>query len=380
MPGYDPARRLRLFPVTAGVVQVPDGARLALDGHDLEALARDHGTPLYLYDQATLDRAVDRYRRALETAYPGPSAITYAAKAFLCLAVAQWAGARGLSIDCSSAGEIAVARAAGVDRARIVAHGVNKSPADLAAALDDAGTLVVDHPAEVEQLVRLAPGQWQRLPAVWLRFRPGVAVDTHDHTQTGQADSKFGMDAAEVRRAAARCLQAGLPLTGLHFHLGSQFDDPAPIGRALDAMLDLAASLARAPGWTPQVLSPGGGWGVAYHEDNLPHPSVEDYVQFISSHVAAGCRRRDLPLPRLHLEPGRSLVARAGVALYRVGAVKHTAGRRWLLLDGGLADNPRRALYGARYSALPVRAPGRPSAGPAWLAGPYCESGDVLAA
>jgi diaminopimelate decarboxylase len=126
------------------------------------------------------------------------------------------------------------------------------------------------------------------------------------------------------------------------------------------------------------ALCPGGGWGVAYHEDDLPHPPVEAYVRLIAESIVAGCRQRELPLPHLHLEPGRSLVARAGVALYRVGAVKQTGHRRWVLLDGGMTDNPRPALYGARYSALPVWQPRRPEAGPAWLAGPFCESGDVL--
>src|SRR5690606_5067906 len=136
-------------------------------------------------------------------------------------------------------------------------------------------------------------------------------------------------------------------------------------------------------GWLPKTLSPGGGWGVAYHEDELPQPSVDAYVAFIAQRMIEGCQGRGLPLPRLQVEPGRSLVARAGVALYRVGAVKKTPARRWLLVDGGMADNPRPALYGARYSALPVNSPDRPlledaTYGAAWLAGPYCESGDVL--
>jgi diaminopimelate decarboxylase len=131
-------------------------------------------------------------------------------------------------------------------------------------------------------------------------------------------------------------------------------------------------------GWLPQVLSPGGGWGVAYHEDELPHPPVEEYVRFIAANLAGLCRERNLPLPALQLEPGRSLVARAGVAVYRVGAIKRTPNRRWLLLDGGMADNIRPALYGARYSALPIENPNRPDTEPAWLGGPYCESGDVL--
>jgi diaminopimelate decarboxylase len=128
----------------------------------------------------------------------------------------------------------------------------------------------------------------------------------------------------------------------------------------------------------PQVLSPGGGWGVPYHENDLPHQPIGSYVGFIAERLIAGCTQRSIPLPLLQLEPGRSIVAQAGVAVYRVEAVKITAHRRWLLLDGGMADNPRPALYRARYSALPVLRPHREPTGLAWLAGPYCESGDIL--
>jgi diaminopimelate decarboxylase len=373
VPDSHVASRLALFPDGARVEE----GRLTFAGCDLAALAGQYGTPLYLYDQATLDAAVAAYRRALARHYPGTAGLTYAGKAFLCVALAQWVGARGLWLDCTGAGELHIALAAGLDRAHILVHGVNKSDAGLVAALDRAGTLVVDHLAELERLAALASGR-ERLPDLWLRLRPGVAVATHAYTQTGQADSKFGMDPAEIVRAVRRCRDLALPLTGLHFHLGSHLHDPAPLGPALDLVLDLLATLRAETGWSPQVVCPGGGWGVAYHEDDLPQPSLEDYVAFVAGWLVAGCQRRDLPLPRLHLEPGRSLVARAGVALYRVGAVKRTPAHRWLLLDGGLADNPRPALYGARYSALPVEAPDQPDVGPAWLAGPYCESGDVL--
>jgi diaminopimelate decarboxylase len=385
--GYNPEQRLALFPLGTHIENGPGGEHLMVASHDLADLADRHGTPLYVYDQVTMDAAVDSYRGALAT-YPGPAGITYAAKAFLCLAMAQWAEDQDLWLDCTGVGELAIASAAGVGRNRILVHGVNKGPADLQASLSGAGTLVVDSLAEVERLLAVAaapaatpegPG-----PDVWLRLRPGFPVDTHAHRQTGQEDSKFGMGPQEIReavhrfRAASPSYTASLPLTGLHFHQGSHFRDPAPTGAALDVALDLVASLRAETGWLPRFLCPGGGWAVAYHQEELPHPPIRDYVDFIVQHLIEGCRRRSLPLPHLQLEPGRSLVAQAGVALYRVGATKSTTGRRWLLLDGGLADNIRPALYGARYSALPVWQPRRPGAGPAWLAGPYCESGDVL--
>jgi diaminopimelate decarboxylase len=375
---YHVPARLSLFPVTAQVERRQEREILTVGGCDLGSLVATHGTPLYLYDQATLDEAESGYRRALSRHYPGASGVTYAGKAFLCLAMAQWVQRRGLWLDCTGAGEIHIAAAGGVQRENIVVHGVNKSPADLAAAVAQAGTIVVDNLAELERLAAMTKPEGSRTPNLWLRVRPGLAVQTHAYTQTGQEDSKFGMGLTEVGQAVAMCQRYGLPLTGLHFHLGSDFHDPAPVGQALDVVVDLMARLQAELGWSPGVVCPGGGWSIAYHEDDLPQPSVEGYVAFVAGRLAGGCKERGLALPRLQLEPGRSLVARAGVAVYRVGSVKQTAKRRWVLLDGGLADNLRPALYGARYSALPVWDPNRPAQGPAWLAGPYCESSDVL--
>lgn len=370
--------RLELFPTTTELVGNGEDARLAIAGCDLTALAEQFGTPLYLYDQTTMDAAVASYRAALARHYPGLSGITYAGKAFLCTAAAQWAQRQALWVDCTGAGEIHIAHRAGVARNQLLVHGVNKSLADLAAAVAHAGVLVVDNLPELERLLGLLPANREQMPELWLRVRPGVAVETHAYRQTGQEESKFGLSPDETVEVVTRCQAAGLALTGLHFHQGSHFHDPAPIGPALETVLDRVLQLYRQTGWLPQTLCPGGGWGVAYHEDELPHPAIETYVAFVAERLVEECQRRCLPLPRLQLEPGRSLVARAGVALYRVGVTKRTGNRRWLLIDGGMADNPRPALYGARYSALPVHQPQRPATEAAWLGGPYCESGDVL--
>jgi diaminopimelate decarboxylase/diaminopimelate epimerase len=366
---------LALFPDTARIVSTPTGDRLTIAGCDPVVLAEQYKTPLYLYDRATCDASVAAYRAALAAHFPGKSGITYAGKAFLCTAIAQWVGQSGLWVDCTGVGELRMAVNAGVRRGQLVVHGVNKSPVDLTAAVDLAGTLVVDNLAELERLIPLYRQPHVQFPELWLRLRPGLTVDTHSHTQTGQAESKFGMDGDEILHAARRCQEEGLPLKGIHFHLGSQFSDPAPLDSALETALDLMIAAGAEPDWT---LSPGGGWAVAYHEDDLPHPEINFYVRLLAESLVTGCERRGMPLPRLQLEPGRSLIARAGVALYRVGTIKQSTHRRWVLLDGGLSDNPRPALYGARYSALPVEQPWRPADDPAWLAGPHCESGDVL--
>lgn len=368
-------QRLQLFPETTRIIQEAGCEALSIAGCSLTDLAGQYGTPLYLYDRATMDGAVQAYRSALAD-YPGEAGITYAGKAWLNLAVVQWAMQNDLLVDCTGAGEIHVAVCAGAPKAKILVHGVNKSQADIQAAVAKAGTIVVDNLSELKALAGMA--NQSALPNLWLRLRPGLAVDTHAHTQTGQSDSKFGMSAGELSEAVEIGLAAGLPLTGIHFHQGSHFHDPSPLRPAIETALELIMTIRNQSGWYPQIVCTGGGWGVPYHESELPHPSIGDYVRTITVALERGCRQRGLRLPCLQLEPGRSLVARAGVALYRIGAVKHSDARRWLLLDGGMVDNPRPALYGVRYSALPVREPHRLMSGPAWLAGPYCESGDIL--
>lgn len=365
--------RLKLFPDSTTV----RGGSLFIAGHDLASLAADHGTPLYVYDRATLNASAKSYTDALSTYYPARSHITYAGKAFLCKAIAAWTQEHDFYIDCTGEGEIAIAVAANVKREHILVHGVNKSETDLKAALQHAGTIVVDHLTELHQIQLLLTNYSQPHPNLWLRLLPGVAVHTHHiATQTGQQDSKFGMTRDELMQAAQLCKSASLPLKGIHFHQGSNFRDPEPLIPAIEMALDLAKEIGFNGEWH---FCPGGGWSVAYHEDELPNPSIESYVRGIAESVVEGCQQRGLELPQLHLEPGRSLVARAGVAIYRVGTVKKRGDKTWLLIDGGMADNPRFALYGARYSCLPVSGTGLESE--AWnvsIGGPYCESGDIL--
>ncbi len=362
--------RLNLFPDTTKI----ENDVLSIDGTSLTALANLYGTPLYVYDRATLDTAAEGYRSALASHYPGPASVTYAGKAFLNTAIAQWTQAHDLFIDCTGEGEIAIAQAGGAPRERILVHGVNKSIADLESALQNAGTLVVDNISELQRITKIFPGS--AYPGIWLRLLPGVTVETHHaHTQTGQHDSKFGLTRAELLEAALFCKDHNLPLNGIHFHQGSNFRDPMPLIEAIAIGLDAALEIGLKHEWH---FSPGGGWGVAYHEDELPQPQINAYVKVIAEHVIAGCESRGLRLPHLHLEPGRSLVARAGVALYRVGAVKKRGDKTWVLIDGGMTDNPRHAMYGARYSCLTVSGPGRERSASVSIAGPFCESGDVI--
>ena len=364
-------KRLSLYPDTTKI----ENDILTIAGQDLASLAEEYGTPLYIYDCATMDNAVAVYKRLLASHYPESASVTYAGKAYLSTALAQWTQFHNLWLDCTGEGEIAIAKAIDVPRENVLVHGVNKSGADLMSAIQNAGTIVVDNLSELQRIAHQSPNPDSRYPNIWLRLQPGLAVATHAYTQTGQHDSKFGMDGEELMEAVLLCRTHGLPLSGLHFHQGSQFRDATPLKPAIELTLDFAKQIGFSGEWH---FSPGGGWGVAYHEDELPHPDPEEYVRVVAENVVESCRKLGLDLPHLHIEPGRSIVARAGVAIYRVNTVKRQSGRTWLLVDGGLADNPRHALYGARYSALTVAGPSRERSERVHIAGPFCESGDVI--
>ncbi len=364
--------RLALFPDSTRI----QNDSLTIAGHNLASLADQYGTPLYIYDRATMDSSVAAYQGALKAYYPAASKITYAGKAFLCKAIAQWTQSHHLWLDCTGEGEIAIAVAGNVKREYILAHGVNKSTSDLESAIRHTGTIVVDNLFELHHITKLFSIFHSPFPNLWLRLQPGIAVVTHHaHTQTGQHDSKFGMTREEIIEAAELCKQNHLPLNGIHFHQGSNFRNPEPLIPAIDLALDISKQIGFEDPWH---FCPGGGWSVAYHEDELPQPEIEDYVRGVAEAVIEGCKARGLSLSHLHLEPGRSLIARAGVAIYRVGAVKRRGKRTWWLTDGGMADNPRHALYGARYSCLTVTGLNREMNETVSIAGPYCESGDIV--
>ncbi len=363
-----------LWPLAARVS--PDG-HLRISGLDVASLAREHGTPLYLYDEETIRAQCRAFRRAFEARWP-QTAVAYAGKAYLSPALCRIIREEGLELDAVSAGEVGMALAAGYPPAQIHLHGNFKPDAELAAALDaGVGRIVVDSLDELARLERLARARRQRV-AIWLRLCPDVATETHSYIQTGHADSKFGMAADAIMEASRRALASPwLDLVGLHAHVGSQLFDVAPLVRGVTMLGETAAEL-RDMGAAIRELSPGGGLGVAYTPEQRA-PEVERYADAIAGALLAVCERCGLPPPRLIVEPGRALVARAGVALYTVGPRRVTPGGATLVaVDGGLGDNPRPALYQARYSAALVERMKEPATETVTLVGRYCESGDVL--
>lgn len=381
----------KLWPTTA---ELDEQAELWLGGCKASDLARLHGTPLYLFDEATLRSRARAYQAALRRYYPGTAQTAYAAKAYLCTAIAQVFAEEGLDLDVVSGGELHVALASGFPPERIHFHGNNKTPAELEQAYAAGiGRIVVDNFLELERLGPLGERALarDRSIAIWLRLSPGIQAHTHAHIQTGHEDTKFGFSIAsgDAERAVVRALQTpGLSLLGLHSHIGSQIYESEPLADAAGRVLEFAAAMRDRHAFVLRELSPGGGWGVPMTEGD-PEAPIEPYVETLAAATMATCRAAGLELPHLVLEPGRSLVAPACVALYTVGARKEIPGvRTYVSADGGMADNIRPALYGASYSALAISgaansADGNATGGPAaaetvTIAGKFCESGDVL--
>jgi diaminopimelate decarboxylase len=360
----------KIWPRTA---RLGPGGEISVGGVPLTEIAARYGTPAYVLDEAD----VRHWCRAYAQVLPGAE-IAYAAKAFLCRAMATWIGQENLSLDVCSAGELAVARSAGFPPERILLHGNAKTPEDLGAAADyGVGRIVIDSGGEIGRIASLAP----RRQRVLVRVTPGVDAQAHHAVATGVEDQKFGFSlssgaaANAVRRVLA---QPELELVGLHCHLGSQITELSAFELAARRLIMLMASVHAEHGLALPQLNLGGGHAVPYLDAD-PTFDLAGYAERIRGVISAECASFRLPVPRLVIEPGRAIVARAMVTLYRVLSVKNVAGvRTFVAVDGGMSDNPRPALYGARYSARLI---GRPSAGThrVTVVGRHCEAGDVLA-
>ncbi|WP_448335220.1 diaminopimelate decarboxylase [Bellilinea sp.] len=365
---------LSLFPVSTSINQ---NGHLAIAGHDLVELASKFGTPLYVYDSATVETQIQRLNHLLKRYYPAEAILAYASKAYLSYQFAQKLARWGVGLDVVSLGEIHIAQKAGFAPSVVHLHGNNKSPAELQAAIEwGIQAIVVDNLDELELLEQLASRRQTKV-RIWLRITPDLSVNTHPHIQTAHMDSKFGLHIqnGEAEEALQRSLSSPwFEVSGLHTHLGSQIFDSEPYRMAIEMLCEFAAR----NNYIPAEISPGGGWGVRYTL-NDPDDDAEAWVRTVSGAVQEAAIHYDWPYPRLVLEPGRWLIARAAVALYQVGNQKTTpAGTHLVAVDGGLADNPRVALYQAQYTAKVAEHPNAPPVQPTRIVGKFCESGDVL--
>ncbi len=351
--------------------------QLQVGGCTLSELARTYGTPLYVLDEATLRASCRAYREALQRHYPGPSLALYASKANSSLAITALVAEEGLGLDAVSAGELLTALGGGMPAERIVLHGNNKSAEELALAAAHGVTVVLDNWRDIELLSQLAPSLSEAV-RLMLRFTPGIECHTHEYIRTGHLDSKFGFDPDQLEQVLRQLAGCGWGrLSGLHAHIGSQIFEIQPHRDLAGVMAD-ALGLARSLGHPVSDLNVGGGLGIRYVASDDP-PSIDAWVAAVAGAVAEACQERGLELPRLLCEPGRSLVATAGVTLYEIGSRKQIPGiRTYLSVDGGMSDNPRPITYQSQYTALLADRPEAEASETVTVAGKHCESGDVL--
>jgi diaminopimelate decarboxylase len=341
---------LELLPETARI----EAGELTLGGVSASQLAAEHGTPLLVYCERTILSQVRAYREAA----PG-ALLVYGTKAFANVALLRLLAEEGVGADVSTLGELAFARAAGIPGERTVFHGNNKTEEELRAAAEADALVVLDAPGEADAAASAG------VRRVLVRLTPGVEAVTHRSIQTAHEESKFGLAPEAAEREVARARELGLAGEGVHVHIGSQLGRADESVRALERVLAFLELLR----WTPGVIDLGGGLGVRHNrEEELP--TVSEFVRPLVERVPHGVG--------LILEPGRSLVGRAGVTLYRVGSVKESGGVTYAAIDGGMSDNPRPQLYGARYEALLANRADEPPTGVYRIAGKHCESGDVL--
>lgn len=363
-----------------GTMKINSKGHLEIGGCDSVALAQQFGTPLYVLDESSIRSQCRSYREELANTYPDATVI-YASKALMTSAICGIIHQEGLGLDVVSGGELYTAYKAGFPLSKVFFHGNNKSPEELQMALEyGVGYIVVDNEYELENVNRLATNHGIRAKILF-RVTPGIEAHTHSYTQTGQQDSKFGLGIVDgvAERVITRALNLpGVQVVGLHCHIGSQIFDIQPYGLAVQVMFDFLEKLRTQANFLATMLDMGGGLGVVYHEGDAP-ASVKECVSLIVNTVKKEAAVRNYPLPHLVLEPGRSLVGEAGTTLYTVGSIKEIPNIRcYMAVDGGMADNPRVALYQAEYEGLLANKASQKSEKLVTVTGKCCESGDML--
>ncbi len=376
---YEPSKDLfspnrNLAPITT---EVDDQGRLFVGGCQLSALAKKYSTPLYVLDEKTIRKACQAYKKALNEHYPGPSLPLYASKANSSLLLTKIVASEGFGLDAVSEGELITALKGGLSGDKIVLHGNNKSDDELLLACKNGVTIVIDNQHDISRLEDII--RPENTPVkLMLRFTPGIECHTHEYIRTGHLDSKFGFDLDQLEEVLV-CLKKAswAKLNGLHAHIGSQIFELDPHRDLIDVMVE-SLKLARNLGHCVQDLNVGGGLGVRYVESDDP-PTIDLWVKTISNALQRSCNAKNIELPRLLCEPGRSLVATSGITLYRIGSRKEIPGiRTYISIDGGMSDNPRPITYQSLYTACLADHPSTAITEKVTIAGKHCESGDLL--
>jgi diaminopimelate decarboxylase len=371
------ASKLALFPITA---EVNKQGHLCIGGCDVVDLAEEFGTPLYLFDESTIRHKCREFKEEFGKYYPD-TLVIYASKAFLNRALALIFKEEGLGLDVVSGGELSIAHSVDFPLDKVYFHGNNKTPEELNMALDlGVGRIVVDNFYELELLNGLA-GERGISQDILLRLTPGVDPHTHQYTTTGTIESKFGFPLAtgQAEEAVNQALSAAnLNLLGLHFHLGSPVSEIQSYELAIEIILRFAQEMDRKFDFDLSEFDIGGGFAVPYTLDSKV-PTIADYARTVTGKLNGLISGLGLNRPRLIVEPGRAIVGQAGVALYKVGAIKEISGiRKYVCVDGGMSDNIRTALYGAKYEALVANKALEAGREVVTIAGKLCESGDIL--
>ncbi|PEI47474.1 diaminopimelate decarboxylase [Bacillus pseudomycoides] len=363
-----------------GTSRINEQGHLEIGGCDTTQLAKQYGTPLYVYDEASIREKCRAFHRAFQES--GFSyQVAYASKAFLCMEMCRVAREENMSLDVVSGGELYTALQAGFPASRIHFHGNNKTEEEIVMALQaDIGCFVVDNFFEMEILHDLAQ-QYGKIVNILIRVTPGVEAHTHEYITTGQDDSKFGfgVSAGQAMQAIRIALKkSNYNVLGIHSHIGSQIFETAGFVRAVEVLHNFLEEIREQTGYVVTVLNVGGGFGIRYTEADTPL-TLETYVHAVTDAVREQFTRNNYPLPEIWIEPGRSIVGDAGTTIYTVGAVKDIPGiRKYVSVDGGMTDNLRPALYGARYEAMLANRGKEEAEEVVSIAGKCCESGDML--
>lgn len=371
-----PSPNQQLLPITA---KVNSNDCLEIGGCDVTTLVKQFGSPLYIVDEFTLRTACRQYRDALANYYRGESQVIYASKAWNCLAVCKIVALEGLGLDVVSGGELYTALEAGVSGEKIYFHGNNKSADELKLAIESDCTIIVDNWLELEMLVNLAQTRSDDRPIrIMLRLTPGIECHTHEYIRTGHLDSKFGFDPNQINEVFTFVSQQpSLNCIGLHAHIGSQIFERQPHQDLAVVLVEWIKNAANY-GLSIQELNLGGGLGICYTEDDDP-PSIDEWVKAVCQSVMEACELQHLSLPKLIVEPGRSLIGSACVTAYTVGSRKEVPGiRTYIAVDGGMSDNPRPITYQSVYRSIIANRMSDPLVEKVTIAGKHCESGDIL--